>query len=282
MIDAARRPAPERGWWPLPVALLLAMAVNVAVLLMIDGLVARRDGLTTALTPPVPIRFVTQSTVTETETDDAAGNKTPDAAPASNSAPTRHAPAPAAPKPRTAKPLPPVKSPAAEKPVPKPKPRPAIAHAAVEPELTVPSYPAVAPPGGTGSVQSSAAASGSAARGETRTYGHGVAQSQGAGTSTGSGGGGGHSGVVVLSRVMPRYPPRAERQGLEGSVTLELTINAAGVVSQAAVVAAQPPGVFDEAALEAIRQWRFKPAYRSGRAVEQRARQRISFRLPRR
>jgi protein TonB len=58
-----------------------------------------------------------------------------------------------------------------------------------------------------------------------------------------------------------------------------VTVSPAGTVSNARVVDASPKGVFDRAALEAIRQWRFKPAFREGRAVEQQAEQTIRFRL---
>ena len=34
------------------------------------------------------------------------------------------------------------------------------------------------------------------------------------------------------------------------------------------VVAASPPGVFDQAALNAVRKWRFEPVLKQGRAIE--------------
>ncbi len=102
------------------------------------------------------------------------------------------------------------------------------------------------------------------------------------GTGSGGGGGGGGSysqGLVVLSRVLPRYPPRAEARGIEGWVRLEITTTPAGTVSDAKVVDASPKEIFDQAALEAIRRWRFKPAFREGRAVAQRATLKLRFRL---
>ena len=98
----------------------------------------------------------------------------------------------------------------------------------------------------------------------------------------GSGGGGGVSesqGLVVLSRVLPRYPPRAEARGIEGWVSLEITATPAGTVSDARVVDASPKEIFDKAALEAIRRWRFKPAFKEGHAVAQRATLKLMFRL---
>jgi protein TonB len=102
------------------------------------------------------------------------------------------------------------------------------------------------------------------------------------GQAEGGGGGGGVSGsqgLVVLSRVLPRYPPRAEARGIEGWVGLEITVTPAGTVNDARVVDASPKEIFDQAALEAIRRWRFKPAFKEGRAVAQRATLKMMFRL---
>lgn len=85
--------------------------------------------------------------------------------------------------------------------------------------------------------------------------------------------------LVVLSRVLPDYPPRAKVQGIQGWVQLEITVSESGTVTAAKVVDAQPTALFDQAALEAIRHWRFKPAYRQGRPVQSRALQKIVFRL---
>ncbi|MGX2038857.1 energy transducer TonB [Methylocaldum sp. MU1018] len=63
-------------------------------------------------------------------------------------------------------------------------------------------------------------------------------------------------GLVVLSQVLPEYPPRARAQRIEGWVRLEIEVSPAGTVSAARVVAAKPERVFDEAALKAIRRWR--------------------------
>jgi protein TonB len=99
-------------------------------------------------------------------------------------------------------------------------------------------------------------------------------------STDGTGSGGSYSqGLVVLSRVLPRYPPRAEARGIEGWVLLEITVTPAGTVSDAKVVDASPKEIFDQAALEAIRRWRFKPAFREGRTVAQRATLKLRFRL---
>lgn len=69
----------------------------------------------------------------------------------------------------------------------------------------------------------------------------------------------------------PVYPPQALRGGIEGWVELEFTITETGVVRDVAVVGAEPHGVFDDAAAEALGAWRFEPRFANGRAVAQRS-----------
>lgn len=75
------------------------------------------------------------------------------------------------------------------------------------------------------------------------------------------------------------YPPRARAQGLEGYVVLSLLIGLTGEIEQVEVVESYPEGIFDDAALAGIRQWRFDPALYQGQAVRSWARQRIRFDL---
>jgi TonB family protein len=73
--------------------------------------------------------------------------------------------------------------------------------------------------------------------------------------------------LVRTRYVPPDYPAAAMKQGLAGSVRLRFTVNAEGQVSEAAVVEATPPGVFDAAAVSAARKWRFKPIGEKGSGV---------------
>lgn len=79
----------------------------------------------------------------------------------------------------------------------------------------------------------------------------------------------------LLSAPQPRYPPVALRRKLEGDVVLELRIEADGSVSSARVLSADPPGVFDEAAVAAASRWRFE----AGSAAVS-TRQVVRFRIP--
>jgi protein TonB len=74
--------------------------------------------------------------------------------------------------------------------------------------------------------------------------------------------------VLPLVRVPPDYPPRALSRGLEGWVQLQFTITPIGTVKDAKVVAADPPNVFNDAALKAISRWRYNPKVEGGQAVE--------------
>ena len=57
----------------------------------------------------------------------------------------------------------------------------------------------------------------------------------------------------------PVYPPEARAQGVEGYVELRYAVTVDGTVESLRVVDAKPVGVFEEAALNAVRAWRYKP-----------------------
>jgi protein TonB len=100
-------------------------------------------------------------------------------------------------------------------------------------------------------------------------------------TSLGAGGGG-DSGITPLVRIEPEYPPRAKEQGIEGWVELEFTISPVGTVEDAVVTRAKPRYVFDQAALRAVRKWRYSPRTEGGVAVARPGVQvRLRFEIPR-
>lgn len=83
----------------------------------------------------------------------------------------------------------------------------------------------------------------------------------------------------VIESVDPDYPSDHLASGVEPVVALHVTIEADGTVSDAHPEGAHQAG-FDEAALEAVRRWRFVPATREGHAVRSRVRVEVRFRLP--
>ncbi|MFZ6696683.1 energy transducer TonB [Stenotrophomonas acidaminiphila] len=63
----------------------------------------------------------------------------------------------------------------------------------------------------------------------------------------------------AVSTPAPRYPADALRSGTSGEVLVELTVGTDGSVTDARVLRANPPRVFDREALNAVRRWRFEP-----------------------
>ena len=85
--------------------------------------------------------------------------------------------------------------------------------------------------------------------------------------------------VIPIVIIQPTYPREAALSGTEGWVRVEFTITESGTVTDARVIDAEPPQLFNREAIRAIRQWRFKPRVVDGAAVERRAIQLIDFRL---
>lgn len=81
------------------------------------------------------------------------------------------------------------------------------------------------------------------------------------------------------SNVPPRYPFVAWRRGFEGTVSVLLEIDERGAVTAAHVADSSGCGLLDDAALEALRGWRFAAAHRGGRPVRSTWRQTVVFRL---
>jgi len=75
----------------------------------------------------------------------------------------------------------------------------------------------------------------------------------------------------------PVYPPAAFRQGVAGWVEVEYTVNERGATTDVGVVAAEPRGVFDEAAVAAVAGWKYRPRIVNGRPVAQRTSVTLQF-----
>lgn len=85
---------------------------------------------------------------------------------------------------------------------------------------------------------------------------------------------------LPIYRVPPQYPRQALVDRKEGWVVVEFTIATDGSVKNARVVKAQPRGIFEQAALQAVRRFRFKPRDIAGMPVEVHGVQnRIRFKL---
>ncbi len=83
-------------------------------------------------------------------------------------------------------------------------------------------------------------------------------------------------GATLLKRVDPVYPDLARRAGIEGTVELEVSIDAAGAVTDVEVVRGLPLGM-SEAAADAVHRWTYRPARTSSGPVASRKSVRIRF-----
>jgi len=70
----------------------------------------------------------------------------------------------------------------------------------------------------------------------------------------------------VASEVKIPYPDEARRAGVEGTVTLSITVDATGTVTQVKLLSGPGYGL-NEAARDAIRRFKFKPATKGGHPV---------------
>ncbi len=85
--------------------------------------------------------------------------------------------------------------------------------------------------------------------------------------------------VRLVRQVPPAFPPDAVRKRVSGWVEVRFTVGPQGTVTAAEVLRAQPARMFDRAALEAVKQWKFEPALRNGQPVAAQRTQRIEFKL---
>ena len=72
----------------------------------------------------------------------------------------------------------------------------------------------------------------------------------------------------LVKKVMPIYPPIARNRGLEGLVVVEVVIDRQGHIEDDRVKVVQSVPGLDQAAIDALRQWRFRPGRdKEGRPV---------------
>src|SRR5690606_28141805 len=86
--------------------------------------------------------------------------------------------------------------------------------------------------------------------------------------------------VKKVSTEAPAYPEAARQQRISGSVILVVDVAEDGSVASAEVERSEPAGVFDEAALSAVANWKFEPAMKGGKPVPARVRVPIAFEIP--
>ncbi|MAV72808.1 MAG: hypothetical protein CNF01_05200 [Halieaceae bacterium MED-G27] len=65
-----------------------------------------------------------------------------------------------------------------------------------------------------------------------------------------------------------RYPPKAKRYKYVGQVIVKFGVGADGGVIDPFIVAAEPPGVFERAALTHVKSYKYNPPLHNGQPVE--------------
>jgi periplasmic protein TonB len=70
----------------------------------------------------------------------------------------------------------------------------------------------------------------------------------------------------LVHRVEPNYPAMAKQAGIEGTVVIKAIIGHAGAIEQEQIVGSHP--LLVRAALDAVRQWKYRPYRLDGEAVE--------------
>ncbi len=75
------------------------------------------------------------------------------------------------------------------------------------------------------------------------------------------------------------YPVDAKDKKVEGYVRVAYDVSVDGSVTNVRVIESDPPGVFDEAAVAAVRGWRFHPAISDGKPVVKELVSRVNFKL---
>lgn len=82
----------------------------------------------------------------------------------------------------------------------------------------------------------------------------------------------------LVSGGKPVYPDKAGRENIKGEVTVLMMLNEHGAADEVSIVEAKPEGMgFEEAVIAWLRDARFKPAMRGGRAVKARVVYHVTF-----
>lgn len=82
---------------------------------------------------------------------------------------------------------------------------------------------------------------------------------------------------LLMHKVMPQYPPAAKSARMQGTVVLAAVIGKDGTVKDLKVVSGPP--VLAQAAMTAVRQWKYKPYYLNGQPTEVDTTINVNFKL---
>ncbi len=179
-----------------------------------------------------------------------------------------------------ASPLPAAPTPPAPKHTATPEPRPTPPARKPEPR-PAPTRPLSTPsPSATPAAASPASAPAAAASSSSNN-----ANSAAASTGPAAGAGSGEARTparwqaAYLHNPPPDYPWQARQRGQQGVVWLSVEVSAAGECAQASVLRSSGVSALDQAALAAVRRWRFVPARQGQTPVESKVEIPIRFKL---
>jgi protein TonB len=82
---------------------------------------------------------------------------------------------------------------------------------------------------------------------------------------------------LLLHKVTPSYPPLAKQARIQGAVLLQATIGKDGSIQNLRVQSGHP--MLTQAAIDAVRQWKYKPYLLNGEAVEVETTVQVNFTL---
>ena len=71
----------------------------------------------------------------------------------------------------------------------------------------------------------------------------------------------------LINPVRPVYPGELQRAGIQGTVKFEAVISKDGLPSDIVLINSPDPGL-TQAALDAVKQWRYRPTQLNGESVE--------------
>ena len=89
------------------------------------------------------------------------------------------------------------------------------------------------------------------------------------------------SSLTRTRYVAPQFPDLARARGIDGWVDVQFVEGVDGAVGDVSVIGAEPVGIFEQAALDAVRHWRYQPVLRDGQAISEHARVRLRFTVQR-
>ena len=83
---------------------------------------------------------------------------------------------------------------------------------------------------------------------------------------------------LIIKKIAPSYPSAALRLRMEGSVQLLATVSKKGDISAVKVLSGDPS--LAKAAMDAVKQWKYKPYLLDGTPVEIQTQVTVNFKLP--